>query len=124
MKKKTILLVATVNVLEDYVDPFVENLDKLVKMYKEECDYFNIKIDESEEQDEDLLRVKFCSVFTIRENSKIKYLKNNFYNVISSFGVTDQIMSRFKVFKKVNESRWAVIYLKYINLEFWSIRRR
>ena len=118
MKKKTILLVATVNVLEDYVDPFVENLDKLVKMYKEECDYFNIKIDESEEQDEDLLRVKFCSVFTIRENSKIKYLKNNFYNVISSFGVTDQIMSRFKVFKKVNESRWAVIYLKYINLEF------
>lgn len=119
MKKKTILLVATVNVLEDYVDSFVKNLDKLVKMYKEECDYFNIKIDESEEeQDEDLLRVKFCSVFTIRENSKIKYLKNNFYNVISSFGVTDQIMSRFKVFKKVNESRWAVIYLKYINLEF------
>lgn len=99
----TVLLATSVNVKKEFIDIFNGKLYILVKKYEEENDFthFSIKVDNTEK--EDILRVEFCSIFTIRENDKIENLKNDFYNLSSNFEVTNQIMSRFKVYKEISE---------------------
>lgn len=97
----TVLLATSVNVKKEFIDIFNGKLYILVKKYEEENDFthFSIKVDNTEK--EDILRVEFCSIFTIRENDKIENLKNDFYNLFSNFEVTDLIMNRFKVYKEI-----------------------
>ena len=97
----TVLLATSVNVKKEFIDIFNEKLYILVKKYEEENDFthFSIRVDNTEK--EDILRVEFCSIFTIRENDKIENLKNDFYNLFSNFEVTDLIMNRFKVYKEI-----------------------
>ena len=97
----TVLLAAIVNVKKEFIDIFNEKLYILVKKYEEENDFthFSIRVDNTEK--DDILRVEFCSIFTIRENDKIENLKNDFYNLFSNFEVTDLIMNRFKVYKEI-----------------------
>lgn len=97
----TVLLAAIVNVKKEFIDIFNEKLYILVKKYEEENDFthFSIRVDKTEK--EEILRVEFCSVFTIRENNEIENLKNDFYSLSSNFEVTDLIMNRFKVYKEI-----------------------
>lgn len=97
----TVLLATSVNVKKEFIDIFNGKLYILVKKYEEENDFthFSIRVDNTEK--EDILRVEFCSIFTIRENDKIENLKNDFYNLFSNFEVTDLIMNRFKVYKEI-----------------------
>lgn len=97
----TVLLATSVNVKKEFIDIFNEKLYILVKKYEEENDFthFSIRVDNTEK--EDILKVEFCSIFTIRENDRIENLKNDFYNLFSNFEVTDLIMNRFKVYKEI-----------------------
>ena len=97
----TVLLATSVNVKKEFIDIFNGKLYILVKKYEEENDFthFSIRVDNTEK--EDILRVEFCSIFTIRENDKIENLKNDFYNLFSNFEVTDLIMKRFKVYREI-----------------------
>ena len=97
----TVLLATSVNVKKEFIDIFNGKLYILVKKYEEKNDFthFSIRVDNTEK--DDILRVEFCSIFTIRENDKIENLKNDFYSLISNFEVTDLIMNRFKVYKEI-----------------------
>lgn len=97
----TVLLATSVNVKKEFIDIFNGKLYILVKKYEEKNDFthFSIRVDNTEK--DDILRVEFCSIFTIRENDKIENLKNDFYNLFSNFEVTDLIMNRFKVYKEI-----------------------
>ena len=97
----TALLATSVNVKKEFIDIFNGKLYILVKKYEEENDFthFSIRVDKTEK--DDILRVEFCSIFTIRENDKIENLKNDFYNLFSNFEVTDLIMKRFKVYREI-----------------------
>ena len=97
----TVLLAASINVKKEFINIFNEKLYILVKKYEEENDFthFNIRVDKTKKKE--ILRVEFCSIFTIREINKMEDLKNDFYKLLCSFEVTSTIMSRFNVYREI-----------------------
>ena len=101
--KNAVLLVTNVNVAKDVVKEFGGKLYSLIEKYGDPNDFIHRSKRTEPTENEDIFKIEFCSIFTIIEDEKVKDLKNDFFDLISDSEVADQIMSRFKIYKEIDE---------------------